>query len=234
MHRPARALALVAFTALIAVPAAASAQMTQGPPTPLATDLAKVSLGSWASYNMTMGTMPQMSMKMALVSRSASSNTLEMSVEGGMAAAAGKVVSQMTLPNGSTGKVEKTVVQVGTNDPMLMPISGTQFAKPDPKNLVKQETLKVAAGSYKTKHYHEKTPGGDTVDYWVLESVAPIGLVKIEMTLKSNPMINGPIKMELTAVGKDAKASITKPAKPFDQTALTKEMMGGAGAPAGK
>ena len=30
------------------------------------------------------------------------------------------------------------------------------------------------------------------------------------MTQKSNPMINGPIKMELTAVGKDAKTVITK------------------------
>ena len=245
MSRPARApavaflalstfLAFFTFLALSVLPAAASAQMTQGPPTPLATDLSKVSLGTWATYNMTMGTLPQMSVKLALVSRSASGNTLEMSVEGGMAAAAGKVVSQMTLPNGSGGKVEKTVVQVGTNDPMQVPIAGAQFAKPDPKKLVKQETVKVAAGSYKTKHYHDNTPEGDTVDYWVVDSVAPIGLVKIEMTLKSNPMINGPVKMELTAVGKDAKPAITKPARPFDQAALTKEMTGGAGAPAAK
>ena len=68
------------------LPAAASAQMTQGPPTPLAVDLAKVTVGSWAKYNMTMGTMPPMSMKMALVHRAAAGNTLEMSVEGGLAA----------------------------------------------------------------------------------------------------------------------------------------------------
>jgi hypothetical protein len=46
-------------------------------------------------------------------------------------------------------------------------------------------------------------------------------------------MINGPIKMELSAVGKDAKTIITKKAKPFDQAALMKEMMAGSGAPAG-
>jgi hypothetical protein len=242
MSRSPRLLALLFVASIVSLPAVAAAQMTQGPPTPMATDLSKITVGSWAKYNMTMGTMPPMNMKMALVGRSAAGNSLEMSVEGGMAARAGNVVTQMTLAPGSTGTVQKLVLQVGANDPMEMPMEGAQahqFAKPDPKTLVKEETVKVAAGSFKTKHYHDKTPQGDTVDYWVTESVAPIGLVKIEMTQKSNPMINGPIKMELEAVGKDAKPSITKKAKPFDQAALVKQMMPGAGAvgggaPAGK
>ena len=69
----------------------------------------------------------------------------------------------MTLAPGSTGNVQKLVLQVGANDPMEMPVEGAQahqFAKPDPKTLVKEETIKVAAGSYKTKHYHDKTPAG--------------------------------------------------------------------------
>ncbi len=242
MSRSLRLLALLFVASIVTLPAIAEAQMTQGPPTPMATDLSKITVGSWAKYNMTMGTMPPMTMKMALVGRSAAGNSLEMSVEGGMAAKAGNVVTQMTLAPGSTGSVQKLVLQVGANDPMEMPIEGAQahqFAKPDPKTLVKEETIKVAAGSYKTKHYHDKTPQGDTVDFWVTESVAPIGLVKIEMTQKSNPMINGPIKMELSAVGKDAKTIITKKTKPFDQAALMKEMMAGSGAaggaaPAGK
>ncbi len=240
MSRSPRLLAILFVASIVAVPAVfptvASAQMTQGPPTPMATDLSKITVGSWAKYNMTMGTMPPMTMKMALVNRTAAGNSLEMSVEGGMAARAGNVVTQMTLAPGSTGSVQKLVLQVGANDPMEMPVEGAQahqFAKPDPKTLVKEETIKVAAGSYKTKHYHDKTPQGDTVDFWVAESVAPIGLVKIEMTQKSNPMINGPIKMELSAVGKDAKTIITKKAKPFDQAALMKEMMAGSGAAGG-
>ena len=240
MSRSRRLVALVFVASIVAVPvvspSVASAQMTQGPPTPLATDLAKITVGSWAKYSMTMGTMPPMTVKMALVNRTAAGNSLEMSAEGGMAAKAGNVVTQMTLPPGSTGNVQKGVLQVGTNDPMEMPMDAAQshqFAKPDPKTLVKEETIKVAAGSYKTKHYHDKTPQGDTIDFWVTESVAPIGLVKIEMTQKSNPMITGPIKMELTAVGKDAKPIITKKAKPFDQPALMKEMMAGSGAPGG-
>jgi hypothetical protein len=219
---------LLAFVTCLVAPAAAWAQMAQGPPTPLAVDLAKIAVGSWAKYNMTMGTMPPMSMKMALVGRNTAGNTLEMSVEGGLAAKAGKVITQMTLAPGSEGNVKKLILQVGANDPMEMPVQGAQgkqFAKPDPKTLVKEETVKVAAGSYKTKHYHDKTPQGDTVDFWVTESVAPLGLVKIEMTQKSNPMISGPIKMELAALGKDAKPDVTKAPKPFDQNALMKEMM---------
>jgi hypothetical protein len=239
MSRLFRLLPLAIVVSIAAVPAVASAQMTQGPPTPLAVDLDKVTVGSWAKYNMTMGTMPPMTMKMALVNRSAAGNTMEMSVEGGMAAAAGNVVTQMILAPGSSVTVQKLVLQVGANDPMEMPVQGAQgakFAKPDPKTLVKAETIKVAAGSFKTKHYHNKTPQGDTVDYWVAESATPIGLVKIEMTQKSNPMITGPITMELAAVGKDAKPAITKAAKPFDQASLMKEMMAGqgGGAPAGK
>jgi hypothetical protein len=220
-----------------ALPAVASAQIAQGPPTPLAVDLGKVPIGSSAEYSVTVGSMAPMTMKMGLVGRGAGGNTIETLIEGGIAAKVGKMVTQMTLPTGSGGKVQKMVMQVGSNDPMEMPIEGAQsqqFAKPDPKTLVKEETVKVAAGSFKTKHYHDKTPQGDTVDFWVTEKVLPIGLVKMEATQKNNPMIGGPIKMELTGTGKDAKSSITKPAKPFDQQTFMKQMMAaqqGAGAP---
>ena len=234
MSPVARRLKICAFALLASVaPAAAFAQMAQGPPTPLAVDLSKVPIGSSAQYSITVGSIPPMTMKIGLVGRAASGNTIETSIEGGIAAKAGKMVTQMTLPNGSGGKVQKMVLQLGANDPMEMPIEGAQsqqFSKPDPKTLVKEETVKVAAGSFKTKHYHDKTPQGDTVDFWVSESVLPIGLVKMEATQKSNPMINGPIKMELAGTGKDAKSSITKPPKPFDQATFMKEMMAGSGA----
>ena len=83
----------------------------------------KVVLGSWAKYNTTMGSMPPTAMKMALVNRSPAGHTLEMSVEGGMAAGRASVVTQMTLPLDSS-TVEKMVLQVGANDPMEMPVEG--------------------------------------------------------------------------------------------------------------
>ncbi|HXJ21481.1 MAG TPA: hypothetical protein VMT03_14720 [Polyangia bacterium] len=235
---PLRSLQVFAFALLAAaVPTVASAQIAQGPPTPLAVDLGKVPVGSSSQYSVTVGSMAPMTMKIGLVGRAAGGNTIETSIEGGIAARAGKMITQMTLPTGSGGKVQKMVLQLGSNDPMEMPIEGAQsqqFSKPDPKTLVKEETVKVAAGSYKTKHYHDKTPQGDTVDFWVSEKVLPIGLVKMEATQKSNPMIGGPIKMELTGSGNDAKSSITKAPKPFDQQAFMKQMMAGqaaAGAP---
>jgi hypothetical protein len=237
---PTCAIALFA----LALPLSASAQIAQGPPTPLAVDLAKVPIGSAAQYTVTVGTMGPMTMRLGLVGRGAAGNTIETSIEGGIAArTGGKMITQMTIPSGSNGKVQKMVLQLGANDPMEMPIEGAQaqqFSKPDPKTLVKEETIKVPAGSFKTKHYHDKTAQGDTVDFWVSETVNPIGLVKMEATQKNNPQIGGPIKMELVSTGKDAKSSFTKAPKPFDQAVFMKQMMagasagGGAPAPAGK
>ena len=46
-------------------------QPGQGPPMPIAVDLAKVPVGSWADYTMTMGQLPPMKMRMALVAKNA-------------------------------------------------------------------------------------------------------------------------------------------------------------------
>ncbi len=170
---------------------------------PLAVDLAKVPVGTWAEYAVTLGQMAPMTSRMALVAKAADGNTIETTIEGGMMAmAGGKVVTDMVLvPNKEKGgTVKKMVFQMGANDPMEMPIAdgGTQkFAKPDPKTLVGAETIKVKAGSFKTKHYRDKTPSGDTVDYWIDEHVMPIGLVKLEGEQKQNQMIKGPIRFEL-------------------------------------
>jgi hypothetical protein len=217
----------LSLLSLLILPAAASAQMPQGPPMPLVTDLAKVPVGSWAQYSVTAGTLPPSSMRVSLVAKGPTYNTIEMAVEGGAMAKVGKVVMQMTLRAGAdrAGTVQKMIMQLGANDPMEMPNAGTdaQFSKPDPKTFIKEETVKATAGSFKAKHYHIKTPQEDSADYWVTEKVAPIGLVKMEIASKSNAIVKGPVKMELTGSGRDAKASITKPAKPFDATTLQNE-----------
>jgi hypothetical protein len=224
------------------IPAVANAQTGpgQGPPMPMAMDLAKVAAGSWADYAMTMGQLPPMKMRMALVNKTAAANVIETSIEGGMMAAAGKMIMQMTLGPGTEGAVKKMVMQLGAADPMDMPVEmsgGKPFTKPTAKGLIGSETVKVAAGTFKTKHYRDKSPQGDKTDYWVTDTVPPFGLVKLEVEQKSNPQLQGKLKFELTGMGKDAKQAITKPAKPFDQAALMQQMMGaaagGAGAGAG-
>jgi hypothetical protein len=228
-----RSLAVIVFLSGL-VPAVASAQAPgQGPPMPMAVDLAKVPIGTWAEYTVAMGQLPPMSTRMSLVGK----GVLETSVEGGMMAQiGGRMTLQMTLAPGGEkeGKVQKMVMQMGAGDPMDFPVTPgqQQFNKPNPKMLVKEESVTVKGGTFKTKHYRDKTPAGDAVDYWISEKVPPLGLVKMEAEQKQNPNIKGPIKFELTATGKDAKPAITKPAKPFDQGVMMQQMTGG-GKPTG-
>src|SRR5262245_851413 len=164
----------------VAIAAAASGVSTvafaqqpgAGPPMPLAVDIAKVPVGAWAEYEVTMGTMPPMKSRMALVARNATGTTVETTVEGGMMAMiGGKMVMAVVMPPGSEGgKVRKMIMQMGNNDPMEMKFTADQekpFTKPDPKKLVGSEKITVKAGSFKTKHYRDKTPTGDTLDFWV-------------------------------------------------------------------
>jgi len=150
-----------------------------------------------------------------------------------MAMSGGKLIMQTVVDTDQTkeSNVKKLIMQIGDNDPMEMKSEGMpqkQFQKPDPKTFVKDETIKVAAGTFKTKHYRDKTPKGDKFDYWVSTQVPPFGLIRVETDqVSSGGGPQGPVKMELTAYGKDAKMAITKPAKPMDQQALMRQIMGG-------
>jgi hypothetical protein len=231
MLRLAGALSLVFTTALAG--SAFAQQPGQGPPLPIAVDFAKVPIGSWSQYEVTFGGTPPMTSKMALVAKGTAGNTIETSVEGGMMAMiGGKMVMSMTLPPGAekAGRVSKLVMQMGTADPMEMPLENgqdRQFTKPDPKTMVGKEKVTVRAGSFKTKHYREKTSAGDTYDFWVADGVLPLGLVKLSGEQKENPAMKGGFKFELVAQGKDAKPQITKPPKPFDQATLMQQVTGG-------
>ena len=229
-------VAIGLFLSLCGSTVALAQQPGQSPPMPMAMDLAKVPPGSWADYTVTMAQYPPMKLRMSLVARTPAGNVVESAVEGGMMAMVGKMVIQMTLSPGAEGTLKKSIMQLGANDPMEMPsaMTGTRpFVKPNPKGLVGSETIKTEAGSFKTKHYRDKTPQGDKVEYWVNEGVPPFGLVKLEVDQKSNPQIKGKSLFQVTAMGNDAKPRITKPAKPFDQAALMKQMMGAAAGGAG-
>ena len=227
-------LALVVGMAL--APRPASAQMSPQPPMPMVVDLKKVALGSWASYSMEMGG-TTMSTKTALVARDASSVSMETSVEGGMMAMmGGKMTMKVVMdpdPTTAAKPVKQAVMQIGDQEPMLAPdtMQTQKYSKPDPSTLVGKETIKVAAGSFKTAHYRNKTEHGPA-DVWVSEDVLPTGLVK----LVTPPMQSGGqqvpgMTMELAATGKGAKPTITKPPGPFDP----QKMMGGMAPPkAGK
>jgi hypothetical protein len=196
--------------------------------TPLAVDLKKVPVGSWAEYAVDMGDQKAKA-NWALVARTSDSVSLEMSMEGGpLQQAGGKMTVRLRLapdPIKAEKPVKQMVMQFPGKDPMLMPEGAPvqKFEKPDPKKLVGKETLALAGGSFATSHYRDTNDRG-TIDIWITEAVPPLGLVKMTVTPKAgSPM--PPVKMELAARGKDAKPIITKDPKPFDPAA----MMGAAG-----
>jgi hypothetical protein len=231
-----RLIALV----LALLPASALAQPTGSPQSlPLVVDLKKVTVGSWAEYGMKFGEL-NMKSRWAMVARDDKSTTMEMSMDNPMAAqmpGGGKITIKMVMdldPVKAENPVKEMVMQIGDGEPMQAPAEAPRqkFQKPDARTLVAKESIKVPAGTFKTSHYRDHTTVG-TVDVWVSEDVAPLGLVKV-LTTPEPQMAEGkkveipPAVMELVATGTGAKPTITKPAKPFNAAG----MGGPGGAPA--
>jgi hypothetical protein len=230
-----RAVRFLIVTLALCAPALPAFSQMGEEPTPLALDLKKVAVGSWAEYSMTIGAGAGMTVKSrwALVARDATSNTIEMSAQGPpLEQVGGKTLVKMVLvpdPVKSQHPVKQMVLKLGDRDPMEMPLDmpgmpAQRFEKPDPKKLVGKESLKVAAGTFKTSHYRD-VKNGVTLDFWTSDDVQPLGLVKLTTSPKPGAQAPGgqpipPVTLQLVARGKDAKPGITKPAKPFDPAAL--------------
>ncbi len=217
-------LATAAAAALSAAPVAWAQPGGGFGSTPMAIDLKKAALGSWAEYQVAVGEQPARA-RWALVGRSNDAATIEMSMEGGPAAAVGgKMIMRLVLepdPTKAERPVKQMVMQIEGKDPMEMPNNGPvqKFEKPDPKKLVGKETIKVAAGSFPTSHYRDSHPQG-TIDIWISDQIPPLGLVKLMVTPKEAGGQMPKVSMELSGKGKDAKAQITKKPKPFDPAAM--------------
>ena len=189
---------------------------------PLVVDMRKVEVGSWAEYSMTMGSIA-LSSRWALVARNARSNTIEMSTKGAMIDK--PVTVRLVLPADPTSAAKPSkpmVIQFGDAAPMLAPkeTSTQSFQRPDAKNLVGSEEIKVTAGTYKASHYREKNAMG-TVDIWVNDTVLPLGIVKVVTTPEPDDSAPAAMQvpvatMQLVSTGKGAKPVITKKPKPFD------------------
>jgi hypothetical protein len=200
---------------------------------PLVVDMRKVEVGSWAEYTMTMGSIA-LSSRWALVARNAKSNTIEMSTKGALIDK--PVTVRLVLPADPTSSAKPSkpmVIQFGDAAPMLAPkeTSTQSFQRPDAKNLVASEEIKVTAGTYKTSHYREKNAMG-TVDIWVSEAVPPLGIVKVittpDVDKKAPAAMQVPTAtMELSSTGKGAKPVITKRPRPFDEKQMAGLVGGG-------
>ena len=84
-------------------------------------------------------------------------------------------------------------------------------------------TLKNKQGIHSARRgYSRDGAYGERVDFWIDDSVAPIGLVKLEAEQKQQPGFRGGFKFELVQTGSGAIPQITKPARPFDATLLAR------------
>jgi hypothetical protein len=226
--------AVALFVLVLTAPARAQAP---GPALPMGMDIRKAPVGAWSEYTVTLEGIPPFKQRFALVGRDAATHSVEMTSEGGTMGN-GKVVMKVILEADPAKKerVRKLVIQLGDNDPMELKQDGAthkdQFAPISQKKLVGKETLKIGAGTFATRHYRDKTTGeAPGMDVWVSDEAPPFGIVKLKGSVGPDVEAKNSLTMELSGRGTDAKAAITKPPQPFDQSVLMGQMNRAVGNP---
>jgi len=192
---------------------------------PRALELDSVPLGRWAQYEETYLGSVTIKERVALVGKGADGDTIETTTE----MPSGEKTIFATLfapaPDGGGAQVAASVFQVSDADPMQsppVPPAQQPYPRVDPAKLVGVDTVSVRVGTFRAKHYRDRTAFGEQVDFWIDDSVGPIGLIRLESEQKQHPTIRAGFKFELAATGNDAIAQITKPALPFDASLLKK------------
>lgn len=194
------------------------------PRMPSAINLDTVPLGRWAEYAETYLGSVTIKERVALVGKAGDGSTLETTTE--MPSGEKTVFASVFTP-GPDGRVQVSgsVFQVSGADPMEsppVPPSDQPYPRIDPAKLVGTETISVRVGTFRAKHYRDRTAYGEQVDAWIEETVGPIGLLRLEAEQKQHPTIRAGFKFELVATGNDAIPQITKAALPFDAALLKK------------
>lgn len=182
------------------------------PALPIAVDVSKVAVGSWAEYSVS-GPGQAMTVRWAVVARGADGTTLEVSMPDAALAASKRtpIVQRITVApeaNEKAPTTKRAALQIGAADPLEVR-ARKSFAALDPRDKVGDEPIDVTAGHFEAVHYRQKTAQG-TLDVWVASSAGPLGLVKLEMSFPATLKAKGTITVELARTGSDAKAAIVK------------------------
>jgi hypothetical protein len=194
------------------------------PRMPSGMDLELVPLGRWAEYEETYLGATTIKERVALVGKGGDGNTIETTTE---MKNGDKTVFVSVFAPGPDGVVQVTssAFQVSDAEPMESPAlkpSQQPYPRVDPKKLVGVDTVRTRAGTFRAKHYRDRTEYGELVDFWIDDSVGPIGLIRLESEQKQHPTIRAGFTYELVAVGNDAVQQITKAPVPFDAGLLKK------------
>jgi hypothetical protein len=197
----------------VAAPKPAEDPFAVWPPRmPAGIDLDVVPLGRWAQYEESYLGAATIKERVALVAKGADGNTIETTTEMG---GGDRTVFGTTFAGGIGGGAQlvKNVFQVSDDEPMEAPPAapGQQPYPPvDPKTLVGIDTISTRAGTFRAKHHRERTAYGEQVDFWIDDTVGPIGLVKLEAEQKQHPTVRAGFTFELVAAGNDAIPQITR------------------------
>jgi hypothetical protein len=205
-------------------------------PLPTIFDLRKVPVGSWAEYDVSAGAAGSMKQRFALVARDAKHVTLEVSMQGGPMPAGNRMVLQIQTTPELDGKDDRVVLQVTGAPPMLMPqnMGGKPLRRLAPNELGAAETLKVAAGSFKTRKTEQTSEWGKFTA-WVSEDVPPIGIVRLEGKPSGGAAPGGgDVTVELTSKGRGAKPTVKGEPQPFDPAKIMQAMQAAQSPPAPK
>ena len=196
------------------------------PRMPCALELDTVPMGRWAEYAETYLGSVTIKERVALVGKGADGNTLETTTE---MRPGDRTVFSTVLTAGNAaaggGQALSNVFQVSGDDPMVappLPPSEQPYPRVDPAKLVGPETVTVRVGTFRARHYRDRTSFGEQVDFWIEDTVGPIGLIKLEAEQKQHPTIRAGFKYELVATGNDAIPRIRKTPLPFDASLLKK------------
>jgi len=180
-------------------------------------DFEVVPIGAWAEYDVWyLGTLV-MTHRIAVVARGPEGTTIERTIYGGMAGGRSVDAAVYVPAKGGGQQVSRMVSQVDENHLKEMFINEqTQrlYTKVDPSKFVGTEQVTVPAGTFNAKHYRDRTHHDEQLDYWIDETVWPIGLVKLEQDQKQVPTMGGRHVFQLVTTGNDARPQITHPLEP--------------------
>ena len=210
-----------------APPIAATAGAIWPPRMPCAGNFEEVPLGKWADYEESYLDAATIKERVALVSKGSEAITLETTTE--TRPGDRTVFATVFAATRDVGwRVTSNVFQVADDDPMESPAIGPAqqpYPRVDGSKLVGTDMISVRAGSFRAKHYRYRTPYGEQVDFWIDDSVAPIGLIKLEAEQKQHSAFRAGFRFELVAVGSGAVPQVTRPARPFDASVLQRQGM---------